>query len=138
MNYVEVNVRDVIHPEAIFDDANGDGVVTIEEARADVVARFSLSPTSLVRNAGASLQTVENLVSQAVPDIVDAANDLIDYFNTRPNSIPQHRQAANMWTRMVSGLLTSGRKGFGDLSGLRDLSGASVPTDSALDMGAVQ
>ena len=138
MVFNESDVRFVAHPKDIFVDPNGDGVVTVQEARADVVGRFSLQNGSPAIGAGGTINDIEALVSAAIPDVIQATQDLINWFDSRPSPTSQQRQAANMWRRMLANLQSPNRKGYGELSNLRDLEGKVRSDNERLDMGAMQ
>jgi len=137
MVFDESDPQQVIHPEAIFIDEDGDGIVTIEEAQADIVSRFSLGEGSTAIDAAGSLETIARLIDDGLQDVIDETNDLAAYFAEFVD-IHQRLEASYIWYQMIENLESPDRMGYGDLSGLTDLAGNPVPMNERLDMGAIQ
>jgi hypothetical protein len=132
----ESDPRAVLHPEQVFPDPNNDGEVTPEEALQHVASRYALAPTSSARDAGTTLADAESRIQAARLDVIAMTQERIN--DWAGNGVLQHQQAVAMWTQMIANLQAPDHALFGDLDGMRDLSGNAIPMHQALHMGAVQ
>ncbi len=133
--YPETDPQQIVTPEQLFTDANGDGHVTMDEARAELVRRFALSPTSSAMN-GTSLANAQTIVAGAVPAVISALQAHIAVW--QGTGVLQWEQGANMYSRIVTNLGGADRANYSDFSGLKDFGGNALSIDTTLHMGAVQ
>jgi hypothetical protein len=126
----------VTHPEQLFVDADGDGKVTIEEAMADIAARYALNADSPARAAGTSLYDIQARITASLPDFINQANQRISDLSGDKGL--QSQQSCSMWRRAISYMQSADHGWMDQLSGLSDFAGNPVPMDAALNMGASQ
>lgn len=126
----------LIHPEQVFADANHDGVVTIEEARADIANHFMPHSSSAAKNAGLSLGSIQTAALAAIPELITVANNQIQAWQSRTDAYAM--QAKNAWNQIVIKLNQPDHAGYADLTNLSDFAGNPVPLDQELSIGAVQ
>lgn len=134
--FVRQDIRQIVHPELLFTDANRDGVVTIDEARAEIAGRYALGAGNAARGAGARLSEVQKAISGSVPEIVAAAQKRIA--EKTGTGLLQWNQAISMWTRLATNLQSTNRAGIDKLSGLSDFAGSPVSLEVVPNIGAVQ
>ncbi|HOB74536.1 MAG TPA: PKD domain-containing protein [Phycisphaerae bacterium] len=136
LHFSRSNPQQVIHPEQLFADANHDGKVTIEEAMADIAARFRLGQDSPARGAGARLSDIQSTITSAIPDFINQANQRISALSG--DSVLQSKQSCSMWRRTISYMQSADHGGLTNLSGLRDFAGNPVSLSAPANMGASQ
>lgn len=125
--------KQVIHPEQIFKDLNGDGAISIAEAKADAAARFGLKGDSLAVGYGLSVADISALVKAAKPIVVAKLNARILAWKDDPAF--QRQQAVIMWKRILADF-DSGKVIMGDIPALTDLVGKLMP--AKVTLGAIQ
>lgn len=139
MIFPEASPTQIVHPDDLFADTDGDGKVGIEEAVAQIAARYALRPDSPARGAGASLAEVQARIQAAVPNVIAALQARIEEYSQPPyDGGRQYEEAKSKYRRLIGHLQTEGCGGFGDLSGLSDFAGTPLSMNQPLHMGAVQ
>jgi parallel beta-helix repeat protein len=134
--FLQDDPRQLVSPEQLFIDFDGNGRVDISEAFDDISLRFELSTSSTGYSAGTTIAEIESAAALAVPDIIAAAIEKIQAWNG--DGVLQHAQAVSMYSEMISILSSPGSGGFADLSSVRDFSGNELHPLVPLHMGAVQ
>ncbi len=135
LNFPRKDPRQVVHPEELFTDIDGDGRISIYEAKTFLASKFDLSPSSIARGSGATLSDVSNKSIMAIDRIKTTCQTRMDENAASTNAI--FKQKVAMWGRVKSYLESSDRGGFGDLSNMTDFIGCPVSSNDIVNMGSI-
>lgn len=135
LELVREDIRQVIHPEEIFEDFDEDGIVSAEDARQDMISRIALENDSTAREAGIDLQSISGWIEDSIPDMIELLEEAAVYQDGIPTF--QAAQAAYRFRLVKAELQTpEGAEIYANLEGLEDLAGNAI-SDPTPHMGAI-